>query len=507
MAFTVTGPEVTYGGRVVKALFTEQIIFNIQIIDISETQINNYDETGAVTIIDLEAGAGDKTAIFPVGSVVWLNVVSGAGYVGRGVISTSVFGTPHAGQTTLTFTEKFGIGSVAQPALDPADFLYSIAQKLGRFWKLYDAPTAVAVSGELYVHPDETGLIEIDTGPVLKDYLRANSLTDFYFSFGFSEGSFSIFGTDYLAIDGGTGPANATAALDYVIHRGDTGGGGGIYGAQALSRFWKYATASPTSGYEDMAYMWEDWTTSISYLFDDDTGAVTVYIETFDMFDDGIPTHNTTLETITTAATDPQVYHKDLPAPHADAIFLMAFFSDVQAQANARRKVVFKVIKSEDQPQYPVMVKWLNSLGGYSHWLFGCSGQVLEYAMTGRGLYETPRDSTYRTSPLGSVREIDSKKTEQKITLQANYLTFGQLTAIKEILSSQEVYIYADKAGTTLVRATSSGSFTFDFVGNKSKTREEGTQANAIKDFDGVYNIEITVNLPPEVDYYRDFTI
>ena len=510
MGFTVTGPEVTISTRTVKAFFTEQIIFNVQIADILDTQINNYDETsGLETVIDLEAAAGDLTALFPAGAVVYLFVESGAGYTDRGVVASSAFGAPHAGVTTITFTELFGIGTTA--VIDVDDYFYIISQKKGRFFKLRTEDLLTDISGFLYVHPDETGLIEIDTGPIIDDYLRANSLDSVFFSFHFKEEptSGTVHGTDYIAIQGGQGPAGKNGSAAFLQVTNPTGaGGGGNLGALPMSRFWTRGGQGDETVYEDMALWWQGWTTTVSYLFDEDTGAVTVYIQENNIFKDGVPTAVATLETITTAITDPQVFEKTIQNPHADAIFIETFYSDTVTRANASKKVVFAIIRTDFQPQNPLMLKWRNSRGGFSHWLFGgCNdGENFDFVSTGKGTYEQFQGSNFYSSPHGTALEVATKKTVQKMTVEANYLTYGQLTAIREIVTTSELYAYNEvKTGTSLVRLTvDPGSVFVSYNGNDTKTVEYGSQSNAIKDIYGNYSVQVTVTFPPGYDYHRD---
>lgn len=510
MGISVTGPEVTINTRTVKAFFTEQIIFNVQIIDITDTQINNYDETsGLETVIDLEAAAGDKTALFHAGAVVWLNVESGAGYVGRGVVETSTFGAPHAGVTTITFTELFGIGTTA--VIDVDDFFYIISQKVGRFWRLIAGGTSTSLTSDLYMHPQETGLIEVDVGPVVSDYMRANDLTHLFFTINTREAPTSggVHGTDYIAVRGevGAGGTHDNAAFLYTVHATGAGGGGNL-GGMPLSRFWTYGALDDETVFEDMAFWWEGWTTTVSYLFDEDTGADPVYIQQNDVFDDQAPAAKSTLETIDTVASDPQVFEKELAIPTADAIFIETYFSDTVTRADASKKVVFKIVRTANLPRNPMMLKWRNSLGGFSHWLFGgCNNfEDITYESIGKGTYDKFQGSAFYDSPMGARTEISRKKTVQKITMQANFLTFGQLTAIREILTTDELFAYATvKSGAELVRLTvDPGAFTIGYSGKDTKTTEFKGQVNNIKDAQGIYSLDITVNFPPGYDYHRD---
>lgn len=515
MGFAITGPEKTFASRAIKATWTERCIYNVLITDEPDTAINNYDETGATTVIDLEAVRGDATADYPVGGVVFLFVESGSGFEGRGVVQSSVFGTPHAGITTITFTELFGIGSTS--VIDTDDYIYWLYARESRTWQLRQAPAAtVNLTELLYVHPKETGLIEIDVGKVAEDYLIANSLNFLWFSFVFSESSSgAVFGTDHLIIQGRPGPFTGRAGsatfpgenpYHFVIHT-VVPGDGSDPGARPLSRFWQFVSALDQPGDRDGAFWWEGWTTTVSYLFDEDTAGVTVYIQQNDIFPSAAPAARSTLETITVASTDPQVFEKNIATPTATATFIETYFSDTLTRTSASQKVVWRIVRDANQPDNPMMIKWRNTFGGFSHWLFGICGEdeTNEYNITGKGTYQKFQGNEFYDMPLGNVLELDYKKIVQKITVQTNYVTYLQLLAIKEILISNEVYIYTLKDGNANVRVTIDPQpLIIEYSGKASKTLEEGSQANVLKDPNGTYGIQILVTFPAGFDYHRD---
>lgn len=506
MGFSVTGPEQTINGRTVKAFFTEQIIFDVQILDIADTEINNYDETGADTIIDLEAGSGDKTSLFPAGAVVWLHVESGSGYIGRGVVQSSAFGTPHAGQTTITFTEKFFIGSTS--VIDIDDFLYIISQKKSRFWRIYQGNTSTAVTSELYVHPQETGLIEIDTGPVLQDYLRANSLNHFFFTIGFREAPFAgtVHGTDYLAVDGIEGYMSDFGSAAYWFVYDDQKipeGGVTKEGTLPMSRF--FSEIQNVDFWHDRGRYWKGWTTYAYYLFDEDTGVANIETNTHDHGEDFAVIRSAVATNYVTAATDPQVIELEVTRTAAgeaadDVFFVVTTFSDQQTVAIIGKKVYWEVL---EPCKNPVMVKWRNSAGGFSYWLFSLN-QIIEHSITSQGSfkkYSTEDLSTNNTA----VATIGTPVTIQRMTLEENFLTRKQAIALKEIMSSQEIYAYLEMDGSRDIQVTAQPQ---SWIFETKSLREEKQPIKALTQgpSHGEYStgtVQLIIDFPENFDFYK----
>jgi len=505
MGFVITGPEQTIAGRAVKTFFTEQTIFSVQISQILDALINNYDEGGATTVIDLEAGAGDETANFPAGAVVYVFCESGAGFKGRGVIQTSVHGAPHAGQTTLTFTELLGMGTTA--VIDVDDYLYVISNKVGRFFKLQTQDLLTDISGTLYVHPDETGLIQIDVGPIIQDYLRANTLLDVWYSFFFGEGVLgAAHGTDYQALDGSLSfqQESATGSASYIFMLINPGGASDP-GCWPLTRFLNRPKASaPSASVFARPRIWENWSTNIYYIADPDLTdmGVTMHIQVNGIYNDKAPVSEAT-QAFTTATTDPQVIEYALPTVWADSsvIGFEVFFSDTTTRADADKQIYFAV---EAEPCNPIMVKWRNELGGYSYWLFGID-QTSEFTTTKKGTYKT--FTTDIGASAGTTKEIDTGSMTQRMTLTSNQLTFGQIRALSGIFKSSEVTVFLDKTETRTINVTvPQQSYLL-----QSKTRMQdkrvvnvGDQSDALGSVDGVETLSLDIDFPAGFDFYEN---
>jgi len=508
MAFQVTGPEQTINGRTVKVFFTEQILFDVQITDIGGTQINNYDETsGTETVIDLEAAAGDQTALFPAGAVVYLFVESGAGYTDRGVVETSVFGTPHAGVTTITFTELFLIGSTS--VIDVDDYLYVISQKKSRFWRLYAGNTSTAVTSELYVHPQETGLIEIDVGPSLQDYLRTNSLNHFFFTIGFREAptAGTIHGTDYLAIDGIEGNMSDYGSAAYGFLHDDADDDGAIQdGTKSLDRFFTHTDKK--NYWFDRARYWKGWTIYSYYIIDKDTPAADLNIYVRDMDSDFSKIRNGFLTNYVIAATDPQVIEWEVKPSVAgvaadDVFFLATAFTDVEPAAADTLQGKREFWEVVPECKNPVMVKWRNGVGGFSFWLFQLN-QINTYNVTIKGNYKK-----YSTSDLSTnntlTAAIGTPTTIQKMTLEESNLTQHQSRALKEILSSHEVYVYLEKNGTRDIRVTippQNWGFESMALREEKQPIRAASQGPAWGSL-STGAVQIEVEFPPNFDFYK----
>ena len=108
----------------------------------------------------------------------------------------------------------------------------------------------------------------------------------------------------------------------------------------------------------------------------------------------------------------------------------------------------------------PIMIEWLNSYGAYDQWLFELN-QVFDNEAKEGIIYDIGINDDIENISANKGRNPDGFS--QKITLQADQLTKGQIRALNEIKFSTEVRIFLSKDGTSYVNAVVSAGYSDTF--------------------------------------------
>jgi hypothetical protein len=108
-----------------------------------------------------------------------------------------------------------------------------------------------------------------------------------------------------------------------------------------------------------------------------------------------------------------------------------------------------KIVKVEQPCGNPIMLTWLNKLGGWDYWLF-TNRNITAYGVSNGSVYE-PYISDMATANAKEV--VLTKQSVEAVSIAANNLTLDDVTGIKGLLSSTAVYCI-DENGDILYRAT-----------------------------------------------------
>lgn len=131
----------------------------------------------------------------------------------------------------------------------------------------------------------------------------------------------------------------------------------------------------------------------------------------------------------------------------------------------------------------PVMIEWVNSLGGRETWLFQYQQTITNIVEEGLK-YETPITGDIETERGSKFRF--SEKDTQFITLKSVQLTADELRGLHDIKRSNEVKLWLDQVGTEYVNVIVSSGYSDDFTTGKSN-----------------YEFSLTIELPDNFDFLQ----
>lgn len=236
-----------------------------------------------------------------------------------------------------------------------------------------------------------------------------------------------------------TGPytADAGTGINYV------------WGGRILSAF---ATFIP-QGFSDIVSpkRWEGWRQTVSVLADQDldTRETTVIVwyfrpNTVNKAGSGSVQSNSIIQ------TDIGIQTREIPQPSVigSDFYVLVYIRSTTGSDNRVERLYFVV---GCEPKRPLMVEWVNPLGGFDYWLFSYN-QEIGLKANRSVAWETVVDEDYETFEGGDRQVVQD--IQETVILMADELTKAQVKALQTINMSQEIYIYLRKDGSKKIRVT-----------------------------------------------------
>ena len=313
----------------------------------------------------------------------------------------------------------------------------------------------------LYYFPDASGYFTFDVGKILEQGMSGNYL---------------LFKLDYQGVyDAGATSAADTIEILAVRSRLQPG--------QANGSNMYVWTAKPTYlgkflTYFDIPKFWNGWRNVVEFIkmhytqVDFEFTALDINQTAI-----GTPDADTSLSGANTIANMALTYPSDTGAEYLK----------VQGSSTAPALVTeAKIYKLEPECSQPIMLEWVNDLGGQEIYLFSREQSFLQQADPGQS-WVTPISADIGTFAGNKGRKPG--KSIQYMTLKTGLLTKNELQALHEIRTSPFVYVWLDKTGATKVKVIVSNSFDTTFTSGK-----------------GNYEYSVTVEFPDNYDIYKALT-
>lgn len=222
--------------------------------------------------------------------------------------------------------------------------------------------------------------------------------------------------------------------------------------------------------------IWNGWKTSNHIINQDITGTINVYTEDLDINKVPLATDNTA--DIWAAAMTVESY----PIPYP--LTANSYYVNFQYQKTDFTPLsVLQTYQAMPECREPVMLQWLNELGGTDYWLFSMEQSITNIAEEGLR-YETPITTDLSTVTGNKFRFSD--KDTQFMTLRAEQLTQNEIQALHYLKKSTEVKVALDKDLGTFVDVVVSASFSDDFTTGKTN-----------------YTFSVTIEFPNNFDFFK----
>jgi hypothetical protein len=206
--------------------------------------------------------------------------------------------------------------------------------------------------------------------------------------------------------------------------------------------------------------MWRGWDVELSFLVDQnmalrlDFTASEVNLNQADtdvnktlIYDAG----QTVIDASETGVYSPDIDDQDLSA--APAYYRQIYIAD----AGNEQVSDYMYLEIRDECPEPIMVDWINSLGGVGHWLFGISQDVTN--TVGEGvLAEQVIDSDIEFVTRTKQRFPGPRV--QRIMLKAEKLTRDQVSALDELKRTSNLRVHLSKDGDSFIDVVVVNTFT-----------------------------------------------
>jgi hypothetical protein len=190
--------------------------------------------------------------------------------------------------------------------------------------------------------------------------------------------------------------------------------------------------------------VWRNWTATTNFIWDDGAGArvgntIRRVVDRLDINQSLLG--NKTNGTITPSTAD--IFSFTITTTSAfTADFLQVYFRDSPDALDLSGRVDFKV---EEECENPIMISWINSLGGTEQFLFSFNQDIDD--TTNVGITTVPPiidDIAFVDAGIARTEVV----TTQRITLFADHLNNVEIRAMHEIKHSEHVEVWLDKAGS-----------------------------------------------------------
>ena len=217
--------------------------------------------------------------------------------------------------------------------------------------------------------------------------------------------------------------------------------------------------------------MWHGWTKKMYGLNQDLTA--------FDVFEDRRDINKQTIDNNTvnyTGLTPPFVHEHTITQPFTAEYLRLSY--ELPAQ-QFLQEIYIRVLEACENP---VMIEWLNSLGGYDTYLFSRQQTVtniIEQGLT----FQEPITTDIET--VTETKQRYAEKDTQYMTLRAEQLTQNDLQALHDIKRSPVVRLWLDKTGSSYVTVIVNSGYEDSFTTGKSN-----------------YSYSLNIELPDNFDFF-----
>ena len=315
---------------------------------------------------------------------------------------------------------------------------------------------------ELFYLPDSSGDIEFDLGKTIDLAMPGDFISYHIVATPFRDG---IAETPVTSVD-----ILAVRSNIQLLYK---------YGSNLYELTGK-AVTPPDLGffmsYFEIPRIWENWQTYNYIINQDILGTINVYTEDLDINKSVLTSANT--GDIWT--TPPKVEAYPIPYPAtANSKYL-----NLQYQlADFTPLSVLQTYEMMEECRNPVMIYWLNELGGIDYWLFSIEQTITH--ITEEGLkFNTPITEDISTV-TGNKKRFSDKDT-QFMTLIAEQLTQNQVQTLHYLKKSPDVKVALSKDLSTFVNVRVSTGYSTDFTTGKSN-----------------YSFSVNIEFPDNFDFFK----
>ena len=300
---------------------------------------------------------------------------------------------------------------------------------------------------------DSGGLIDVDSTPtagyVVGELIRIVSYDGIYNDVG-----------DILTIGGGTIRVNIAYTSD---------ADGGVATTLPAKLLTKYTNP----------LIWKGWNRTVSNLFDEEfatrepSGLARISITDADVN----KLQGVQLDATQVSASPPRIQIWGIPEGSD-------FYVKVDIWNGAVTSKLTETLYYENRNECPnpIMLDWINSVGGIEQHLFSID-QTVEMRADEGNLVETPIVQDYED--VRRTKRRYKSETVQRITMSVDHLTFDQLMALRELKDTESLRVYLNKDGSEFMDAVVVSSFDDTLSTNSS-----------------LHSFTIVIEFPDDFDFY-----
>ena len=441
MALTITTPIDTISGILTDVIAAKsQALYGLAREDHQVDEVATFVTGLAVWL------TGDYTTLYNDGDVVYLSQITRTSDgalvcpAGVGVIS----GTPSfaGGFTKINVVKDDVVTTYPGVSIDGFINNETVRANYRVEVELFDGADKILDRTISYGLP-RTGVESIDIKSTLIDYMKINDLQYVEYVAEFTEAWDSSAEsesaqTEVLAVLGSKQILKTGGALMYEYIT-DTGTPGAY-----LTRF-----TNPT--------MFRGWKRTVSLVIDSDFVARTgdASITVFQWKADINKVKGAALGNDNYAIAVPRVLEQDVTET-TDPYTL------IQTEGVASTDAVLEDIYfgMQDECLQPIMVEWLNSLGGYEQFMFTIEQEFINEGGDSEGV-NSPVIGNISTFKGGKSRVVGP--TRQRVRMDSERLTGDEMRALAEIKNSDVVRVFLSKDGTSYVNTRVTGDTNTSF--------------------------------------------
>lgn len=365
------------------------------------------------------------------------------------------------------------IKTITPPALPPFISYTASTTQL-----LYEFNESVITPGEAYVLqvvvdfagsmpdltrfyvPQSNGDITFNIGPAIEGILLKSGITN------------SLYTIDYASIRNGVEtPEGTTPAVLAVLSRRQILSTNGAnlyeYVAKSTDDLGKILTNF------DEPKLWYGWDKK-AYWINQDLAVQYDMLQTYQDINKTDLSFDNDIKAITSNIVDEWLLVEPVSEPNAE---YLRFTVQSGLQVVSR-----KWYRLAPECENPVMLSWINSLGGIDQWLFQTEQAIVNRSEKGR-LFQRPITEDIETvrTTKGRFAPIDT----QFMTLKVDQINQNELQSLHDIMRSEVVHLWLNKTGTEYVGVRVSAGYETTFTTGKT-----------------FYEFSINIELPDNFDFF-----